>query len=277
VGSGERAAVAERASRRDSVAARVDFFGLPLDPLSLEDAVREVERFIAERSAAEHGCLCPTTLIRSRDDARYRETLSRFRLVTADGQSIVWVSRLLGVHVPERVAGIDLMLALLPVAEAKGYRVFLLGTTPDALAEAVESIRRRYPLINIVGAHHGYFLPSEEAAVVAQIAAAKPDLLFLGMETPAKEYFVARHQPTLQVPFALGVGWTLDLLAGRKRRAPRWLQRIGFEWAFRVAQEPRRLGRRFLVGNLRFVFLVARQLPSVVRSQRDRRRQVGHG
>jgi N-acetylglucosaminyldiphosphoundecaprenol N-acetyl-beta-D-mannosaminyltransferase len=239
--------------------------------------VREVERFIAERSPAEHGCLCPTTLIRSREDVRYRETLSRFRLVTADGQSIVWVSRLLGVHVPERVAGIDLMLALLPVAEAKGYRVFLLGTTPDALAEAVESIRRRYPLINIVGAHHGYFLPSEEAAVVAQIAAAKPDLLFLGMETPAKEYFVARHQATLQVPFALGVGWTLDLLAGRKRRAPRWLQRTGFEWAFRVAQEPRRLGRRFLVGNLRFVFLVARQLPSVVRSHRERRRQVGHG
>jgi N-acetylglucosaminyldiphosphoundecaprenol N-acetyl-beta-D-mannosaminyltransferase len=268
---------AQHASRDGQPASRVDFFGLPLDPLSLDDAVRAVEGLIAEGTAAEHGCLCPTTLIRSRDDPTYRETLSRFRMVTADGQSIVWVSRLLGVHVPERVAGIDLMLALLPVAEAKGYRVFLLGTTPDALAEAVESIRRRYPRITIVGAHHGYFSASEEAAVVAQIAAAKPDLLFLGMETPAKEYFVARHQPTLQVPFALGVGWTFDLLAGRKRRAPRWMQRIGLEWAFRVAQEPRRLGRRFMIGNVRFVLLVARRLPSARRSRREGLRRMGHG
>jgi N-acetylglucosaminyldiphosphoundecaprenol N-acetyl-beta-D-mannosaminyltransferase len=258
------------------MAARVDFFGLPLDPLSLDEAVGTVERFIADGTAAEHGCLCPTTLIRSRDDPTYGATLSGFRMVTADGQSIVWVARLLGVHVPERVAGIDLMLALLAVAEAKGYRVFLLGTTPDALAEAIESIRSRYPRIDIVGAHHGYFSAAEEAAVVEEIAAAKPDLLFLGMETPAKEYFVARHQATLQVPFALGVGWTFDYIAGRKRRAPRWVQRVGFEWAFRVVQEPRRLGRRFLVGNVRFVLLVARELPSQLRSRRLRQR-AGHG
>ena len=258
------------------MAPRVDFFGLPLDPLSIDEAVGTVERFIADGIAAEHGCLCPTTLIRSRDDATYRETLSSFRMVTADGQSIVWAARVLGVHVPERVAGIDLMLALLPVAETKGYRVFLLGTTQDALAEAIESIRRRYPRIDIVGSHHGYFSAAEEAAVIEEIAAAKPDLLFLGMETPAKEYFVARHQATLQVPFALGVGWTFDYIAGRKRRAPRWIQRVGFEWAFRVVQEPRRLGRRFLVGNVRFVLLVARELPSLLRSRRMRPR-AGHG
>jgi N-acetylglucosaminyldiphosphoundecaprenol N-acetyl-beta-D-mannosaminyltransferase len=152
------------------------------------------------------------------------------------------------------------MMALLPVAAERDYGVYLLGATPEVLRHAQAAIERSYPGIRIVGSRDGYFQASEEADVVADIARSSADLLFIAMPTPQKEYFIARHRLALNVAFALGVGGTLDIVAGRTRRAPRWMQRYALEWAFRVAQEPRRLARRFLVGNARFVALVARTL-----------------
>jgi N-acetylglucosaminyldiphosphoundecaprenol N-acetyl-beta-D-mannosaminyltransferase len=239
---------------------RVDFLGVGLDAITLHEAIEIIERSIFERGHGEHACISPTTLMRALDDVKYLETISRFSLVTADGQSVVWVSRWLGAPVPERVTGTDLMMALLPVAAERDYGVYLLGATPEVLRDAQTAIERLYPGIRIVGSRDGYFQASEEADVVADIARSAADLLFVAMPTPQKEYFIARHRPALNVAFALGVGGTLDIVAGRTRRAPRWMQRYGLEWAFRVAQEPRRLARRFLVGNARFIALVARTL-----------------
>jgi N-acetylglucosaminyldiphosphoundecaprenol N-acetyl-beta-D-mannosaminyltransferase len=243
-----------------AVRSRVDFLGVGLDPVTLDEAIDNVERSILERRHGEHSCISPTTLMLALDDAEYLETISSFSLVTADGQSVVWVSRWLGAPVPERVTGVDLMMALLPVAADRGYGVYLLGATPEVLRVAQAAIERSYPGIRIVGTHHGYFQAGEEDDVVAHISRSAADLLFIAMPTPQKEYFLARHRRRLNVAFALGVGGTLDIMAGRTRRAPRWMQRYALEWAFRVAQEPRRLARRFLVGNARFIVLIARTL-----------------
>jgi N-acetylglucosaminyldiphosphoundecaprenol N-acetyl-beta-D-mannosaminyltransferase len=243
-----------------AVRTRVDFLGVGLDPVSLDEAIEIVERSILERRLGEHACISPTTLMRALDDMEYLDTISSFSLVTADGQSVVWVSRWLGAPVPERVAGADLMMALLPLAADRGYGVYLLGATPDVLRDAEAAIERSYPGIRIVGSRHGYFQTDEEADVVADISRSAADLLFIAMPTPQKEYFVASHRTALNVAFALGVGGTFDIVADRTRRAPGWMQRYALEWVFRLAQEPRRLARRFLVANARYIVLVAKTL-----------------
>ena len=240
--------------------ARSELLGAPLDLLALEDAVGAVEAAIDGRQCRQHACVNAAKIVRLQKDEVLRDAIRGCDLVTADGQGVVWAARLLGLPVPERVAGIDLMEALLAQAARRGHRVYLLGARPDVLEDAAAEIRRRHPATSIVGRHHGYFSREDEALVVRDIASARPDLLFVALETPAKELFLARHRDVLRIPFAMGVGGSFDVLAGRRRRAPRWAQRIGLEWLFRLAQEPRRLARRYISGNARFLALLAREL-----------------
>src|SRR5439155_3884158 len=145
---------------------------------------------------------------------------------------------------------------LLARAEERGYSVFFLGAHADVLEAACAEVARRHPRLRIAGRRHGYFASTEESEVVAEVAAANPDILFIALETPQKELFQARHRTALGVPFTMGVGGSLDVLAGRRRRAPLWAQRAGLEWLFRLLQEPRRLFARYLIGNAIFVALV---------------------
>lgn len=226
----------------------------------LESAVDAVERMIEAGTPGQHASVNAAKVVRAQSDGVLRSLLWRCEIVTADGQPVVWASRLLGRPVPERVAGIDLMEALLARAAARGYRVYLLGAHPEVGEAAEAEIRRRHPGILIAGRHHGYFRPEQEAGVVADIAEAQPDLLFVALETPQKELFLHRHRQALRVPFAMGVGGAFDVLAGRRRRAPRWVRRVGLEWLFRLLQEPRRLFLRYAVGNTVFLGLVAREI-----------------
>jgi N-acetylglucosaminyldiphosphoundecaprenol N-acetyl-beta-D-mannosaminyltransferase len=237
---------------------RVALLGCPIDVVTLDDAVERVDGRIAQRTPYQHMSINAAKLVRMQRERELRTAVESCELITADGQAIVWASRLLGAPLPERVAGIDLMHALLALAGAKGYRVFLLGARPAVVEKAAQRIRADYPGLRLVGAHHGYFGADGEAAVVDEIAAARADILFVALETPVKELFVARHGPRIGVPFVMGVGGSFDILAGERRRAPRWLQRLGLEWSYRLAQDPRRLFRRYLVGNSRFVWLVLR-------------------
>ncbi|HSN25128.1 MAG TPA: WecB/TagA/CpsF family glycosyltransferase, partial [Kofleriaceae bacterium] len=167
-------------------------------------------------------------------------------------------SRLLGHALPARVAGTDLMIALLGHAAARGYSVYLLGATDDIVRACVAKAQREHPALRIAGYRNGYF--DDEDEVVAAIRAAKPDIVFLGFGTPAKEYFMHRRHRELAVPFVMGVGGSFDVYAGHVRRAPQLLQKLGLEWAFRLAQEPRRMWKRYLVGNSRFLMLVGKEL-----------------
>lgn len=239
---------------------RHDFLGAPLDVLSLPDAVAAVARAVDERGSVQHASINAAKVVRLQRDPTLRDALWSCTLATADGQAVVWAARLLGIAVPERVAGIDLMEALLAAAVRRRDRVFLLGARADVLEEAERELERRHPGVLVVGRHHGYFAGDEEPRVVAEIAAAEPDLLFIALETPAKELFLARHRDVLRVPFAMGVGGAFDVLAGRRQRAPRWARRAGLEWLFRLLQEPRRLAGRYVVGNARFVALVGLSL-----------------
>jgi N-acetylglucosaminyldiphosphoundecaprenol N-acetyl-beta-D-mannosaminyltransferase len=238
---------------------RVVLAGAPVDPVTLAQCVALVDRAVAERKHLLHTAVNAAKVVRVQNDPALRAALWSADLSTADGQAVVWAARALGRPLPERVAGIDLMERLLAHAASRHYSVYLLGARPDVVAAAADAIRDRHPMIKIAGYRDGYFDPHDDASVAAEVAATKPDLVFVGLETPRKELFLAQRAADLGAPFAMGVGGAFDVLAGRTNRAPKWAQRLGLEWAFRLAQEPRRLGRRYVTGNAQFVALMLRE------------------
>jgi N-acetylglucosaminyldiphosphoundecaprenol N-acetyl-beta-D-mannosaminyltransferase len=239
---------------------RAHVLGCEIDRVDMTEALERCERSIRTRTRTQHMAVNAAKIVAMRRDDDLRRLVGGCDLITADGQAVVWASRLLGDPLPVRVAGIDLMLELMALAERRGYGVYVLGARQDVLDQALARLRERHPRLRITGFHDGYFSDAEEPSVVAAIRAARPDLLFVAMSTPRKEYFLGRWGPELDVPFSMGVGGAVDVLAGITRRAPRPLQRLGLEWAFRLAQEPRRLFRRYLVTNLAFIGLTLRCL-----------------
>jgi N-acetylglucosaminyldiphosphoundecaprenol N-acetyl-beta-D-mannosaminyltransferase len=234
--------------------------GCPLDALTLAQVVDAVDSAIDAGAPCRHIAMNAAKLVRLQHDPVLAEAVAGSELVTADGQSVVWAARVLGQRVPERVAGIDLMMALLARAEQAGYGVYVLGARPEVLERALQRMRELHPRLRIVGAQHGYFAPETEWEVVERIHTSASQLLFVALETPAKELFLARNHERLGVPFVMGVGGSIDILAGVRKRAPRVLQRLGLEWLYRLSQDPRRLARRYVVGNTVFAWLVLRAL-----------------
>jgi N-acetylglucosaminyldiphosphoundecaprenol N-acetyl-beta-D-mannosaminyltransferase len=243
----------------DPAAARVHVLGCPIDPVTMDEAVARVEDAISGPKPLQQVSINAAKLVKFQHDPALRSAVTGCHLITADGQAVVWAARILGQPLPERVAGIDLMDALLRISPARGYRVFLLGARQAVLERAEGAIAERYPGLVVAGRHHGYFTRAEEPSVVRQIDEARPDILLIALETPAKELFLARHRRGLSVPYAMGVGGAFDILAGVRRRAPTWLRRLGLEWLFRLAQDPRRLAGRYVVGNTKFTWLVLRE------------------
>lgn len=211
----------------------------------------------------QHVAINAAKVIATRRDPALREIVESCSIANADGQSIVWASRLFGQRLPERVTGIDFMLRMWRVAADKGYRVYLLGAKPGTVESAARVAAAQN--VHVVGARSGYWTPEEEDEVVAEVAEARPDLLFVGLPTPRKEEFLHRHLKSLGVPLAVGVGGSFDVVAGEVTRAPRWMQRYGLEWLHRMRQEPSRMVRRYVVGNATFIWLV---LTEWVRSAR---------
>lgn len=237
---------------------RVTLFGVEADPLTMDQTVEAVLDMVRCGSTHQHVCLNAAKVVELDHSPELARVISACDLVSVDGQAVVWASGLLGQRVPERVAGIDLFARLLEEAARLRLGVYLLG----AHAETVDRVRTRaeelFPGLRVVGARDGYWAPDEEAAVVADVARSGADLLFLAIPSPRKELFLERHAEALAVPFLMGVGGSFDVLAGKTRRAPGWMQRMGLEWCYRLAQEPRRMLRRYLVGNSAFVLLTLR-------------------
>ncbi len=187
-------------------------------------------------------------------------------IIGVDGVGILWAARLLAIRVPERVAGIDVMEGVIGLCAVRGYRPYFLGARRDVLQRSIANVQSRFPRLELAGLHGGYFEPEQESTVVSEIRASHADCLFIGMPTPRKERFLARHHDSLGIPFTMGVGGAFDVLAGHVRRAPRLVQISGFEWLFRTVQEPLRLGPRYLSTNLAFAGILAKALILRLRS-----------
>jgi N-acetylglucosaminyldiphosphoundecaprenol N-acetyl-beta-D-mannosaminyltransferase len=237
-----------------------ELFGIRIAAVTMPEVVRVVDDAIASRRTVQIGVVNAAKIVNMQRDSRLREDVLASDLVLADGMAVVWASRLLGRPLPERVAGIDLMYALIDRAAGRGYRVFCLGATPEVLGAAVRSFQERCPGVTIAGAHHGYFSAEEEPAVARMIAESRADIVFIAITSPRKEQFLARWSRALNVPVWHGVGGSFDVAAGLVRRAPVLWQRCGLEWLYRTKQEPRRLARRYLVTNLLFIRIALREM-----------------
>jgi len=227
-----------------------------LDPLCMGDVIDQVIRAVDQKSPMTISMLNVAKLVKMRKDPLLRESVLSGDVILADGMPLVWLSRLRGKPVPERVAGIDLMYQLYQLANDKKLRVFLLGATQEVLEKIVSITRRDYPGMVIAGYRDGYFTDVEQDAVARQIKQARPDILLVAMSSPKKELFMRRWAEWMDVPVVHGVGGSFDVMAGKTKRAPLWMQKRGLEWLYRVTQEPGRMWKRYLVTNLSFLLRV---------------------
>lgn len=238
---------------------KVELFGCRVDDLSLEETLAAVEARLRAGQPCRHGAVNVDKIVKASRDPALRQALNSCDLLSADGMPVVWAARLLGTPLKARVTGIDLFEALLARAAEQGWRVYFLGARQAVLRDALRVALTRHPALQVAGHRHGYWQPQDEAQVVAQIAAAAPHILFVALDSPRKEHFLARHQAALRVPFAMGVGGSFDVLAGALKRAPVWMQQWGLEWFYRFCQEPQRLFRRYFVDDMAFFALLARE------------------
>jgi N-acetylglucosaminyldiphosphoundecaprenol N-acetyl-beta-D-mannosaminyltransferase len=175
-------------------------------------------------------------------------------VVTADGMSLVFVSKFLGAPIRERLTGVDMVWDILEMAEARGYRVFFLGARAEVIAKTVDAARAKFPRLKVAGMNDGYF--QSDAAVCDKIRDSAADILLVGMGFSMQEKWIRNYQESMGVPVALGVGGSFDVMSGRLKRAPLWMQRYGLEWLYRLKQEKKRLWKRYLVSNTRFLWEV---------------------
>jgi N-acetylglucosaminyldiphosphoundecaprenol N-acetyl-beta-D-mannosaminyltransferase len=238
---------------------RRELFGLNIDALTLEQTVRRCLNAVEQGQLLEVGVVNAAKLVNMRRDDSLQQAVAGCDLIVADGQSVVWASRMLRAPLPERVAGIDLFQRLLAEAERHGLSVYFLGAKAEVLDEMVTRIRAKHPALRIAGQQHGYYAEDESGAIADGIRTSGAQLLFLGMTSPKKEIFVGTYGERTGANVVHGVGGSFDVLAGVVKRAPRGWQKLGMEWFYRAAQEPRRLGKRYLTTNAAFVALVVRE------------------
>ncbi len=189
-----------------------------------------------------------------------RRIINECALVNADGMPLVWASRLLGKSLKERVAGVDLFEALVERSAEKEWRVFFLGAREEVVRAVKDLYARKLPRLRVAGYRNGYWNREEEAGVVKLIADSRPQLLFVAISSPQKEQFLGRYQAEMKVPFAMGVGGSFDVVVGKVKRAPVWMQKWSLEWFYRFLQEPRRMFKRYFIDDMWFFWLLLKEL-----------------
>lgn len=233
--------------------ARVDLMGLPLDNLTMDAAVEAIIRMARERAGRRVAFVNADCVNIAFNDPQYRRAVATADLRLADGIGLKLAGRVLRQQVRQNVNGTDLFPRLCARLAAEGLRPFLLGARPGVATRVAERIEREHPGLEVAGHHHGYFGAGEEAAVVEKIARSGADVLLVAFGAPRQDTWIAQHLPRLSVGVALGVGGLFDFQSGAVRRAPQWVRELGLEWAFRLAMEPRRLFRRYVIGNAIFL------------------------
>ena len=222
---------------------KAEILGVQVDSLTMSEAVARAEAYMDEGACVMVATANAEMLMRATHDAELRKILNDAAMVVPDGAGTVWAARHLGYEMPERVAGYDLAQELMQSAPAKHRRIYFFGSAPGVAEKAKEKAQKLYPGIEIVGTRNGYFKEADEPQIIADIRDKKPDLLLAALGVPKQEKWLYAHRKELGVPLSIGVGGTLDVMAGVMKRAPRWMQRAKLEWLFRGMLQPKRAGR----------------------------------
>ncbi|MEX3979637.1 WecB/TagA/CpsF family glycosyltransferase [Paraburkholderia sp. EG287A] len=235
----------------------IELFGCRMNSLTMDETVSLIQNRLVRNLFTQHVAVNVAKLVHMRKNPELARSVCDCDIVNIDGMGVVWGARMLGKEVPERVAGVDLFERLLELAARNNYPVYLLGGTNLVVEQTAKVVTRRYPTLELSGYHNGYFW-DDEKSVVDSIRSSGARLLFVAISSPKKENFINKWKGELGVDFVMGVGGTFDVVAGKVRRAPKWMQRGGLEWLYRVVQEPKRMWRRYLATNAQFALMIAK-------------------
>lgn len=230
------------------------FLGIPVHNVDSREALQILDAFIRERKPRQVVTVNPEFVMAAQRDAAFRDVLLRADLSLPDGVGLLLGARILGTPLKERVTGVDTVMRVSALAAERGYRLYLLGAASGVAEEAARRLVLANPGLAVAGTYAGSPAPEEEDAIIARITAAAPDVLFVAYGAPRQDLWIARNLARLGVPVAMGVGGAFDFIAGRAKRAPLWMQRVGLEWFHRLIHQPWRWRRMLALP--RFLFAV---------------------
>lgn len=242
--------------KNNRMANRINFFGINLDIITMQETLEQISKFIENKAGVQHVVVNVAKLVYAQKDEQLREIINACPLINVDGAGVILGAKFLGIDIPERVAGIDLMEKLIEYSAQKGYRPYFFGAKEEIVKSVVEIYKEKYPELEIAGYRNGYYSENEESNVVEAIKDSDADILFVAMGSPKKEIFLSKYSKMMEVPFTMGVGGSFDVVAGRVQRAPMWMQKIHSEWVFRLIQEPKRMWKRYFVTNSIFLGMI---------------------
>lgn len=237
---------------------RQEIFNVCFDPLTTDQTLDRISEIIEKREICQHVVINVAKLVYAQENQELRNAINQCGLINVDGAGVMLGAKMLGIDIPERVAGIDLMEKLVEKSSQKGYKIYFLGAKQEILDRVIEIYKQKYPNIQIVGSRDGYF--TEEQEVAEDIKQSKADILFVAISSPKKELFLNKYVKYMEVPFVMGVGGSFDVVAGKVSRAPLLMQKWGLEWLHRLLQEPGRMWKRYTYTNTIFLIMVLRQL-----------------
>ncbi len=240
---------------------RFDILGVKVSAINMSEACGYIEQLIVNRQKG-YVCVCPvSTIMACYDDEQVRGIVNGANLVTPDGMPTVWIGKNRGFKNIDRVYGPDLMLAMCNRSDQKRYRNYLLGSTAEILERLRLRLRAKFPNVTICGSYAPPFkeyTKQEDEKIINEINLAKPDIVWVGLGSPKQDIWIYEHREKIHAPVMIAVGAAFDFLSGAKPQAPVWMQHLGMEWFFRLCSEPRRLWKRYLIGNVRFLYHLCR-------------------
>lgn len=234
-------------------------FGCEVASITMNETLDQIEKIIDTRTLTQHVVINAGKVVLMENDEKLRRIVAECPIINADGQSIVWASRFLGNPLPERVAGIDLMEELIKISSRKGYGIYFFGAKEEVVQDVISHYKKKYPDLKVCGYRNGYFKDSDIPQITRDMRESNADILFVAFSSPKKEYWLADNINEINIPFCMGVGGSFDVVSGTTKRAPRWMQKIGLEWFYRFLQEPKRMWKRYLVGNSRFILITLKE------------------
>ena len=236
---------------------RIHTLNTIIDNLNMQETLQVINDTIDSGAQLHHVVINAAKMVAMQTDLKLRQSVNSCDLINADGQSVVWASRILGQPLKERVAGIDLMENLVELAYNKNFKIFFFGAKEEVVSRVVNNYKIKYSKDIIAGYRNGYFKKEDEVDIAKQISDSGADILFVAISSPTKENFLYDNKETLRgVNFIMGVGGSFDVVSGLVKRAPLWMQKIGMEWFYRFVQEPKRMWKRYLIGNIKFIWMV---------------------
>lgn len=238
----------------------IKIFGVPVSLVEFDTAVKLIENLIQKRASKFVAIVNVNTLNYAYQNKRYRQILQSADLILRDGTGVKWAANKMGADPKNNFVGTDFIPRFCNATSSKRYRVFLFGARPGIAGSAAKKLQRLAPGLLIAGYQHGYFDKDEEPCIINEISNSNSDILLVALGNPSQETWIAKNLYKLNVPLCIGVGALFDYLSGRVPRAPNWMLDAGIEWLFRLLIEPKRLWKRYLLGNPLFIFRVYREI-----------------